>query len=115
MSTLLVTSGFTTVTAAVAAGISDLMAPNVALLAQLKVRFICEKELATIFIVTATLKVTAATFIRETCTWDSGLEAATLATSLLTRTQAGQQCPGSSLKKWQGPSSKHVTRDQLDF
>ena len=115
MSTLPVTSGLKTVMIAVAAGISNSMAPSAALLAQLKVRFICEKELAITFIVTVTLKVTAVTFTREKCAWDSGLEAATLATSLLTRTQAGQQCPGSSLKKWQEPSSKHVTRDQLDF
>ena len=100
---------------AVAAGISNLMAPSAALLAQLTVRFTCQKALAATFIVTATLKVTAVTFTREKCAWDSGLEAATLATSLLTRTQAGQQCPGSLLKKWQHLSSKHVTRDQLDF
>ena len=115
MSTLLVTSGFTTVIRAVAAGISNSMAPSAALLAQLKVRYTCQKALAATCIVTATLKVIAVTFTRETCAWDSGLKAATLATSLLTRSQAGQQCPGSSLKKWQEPSSKHVTRDQLDF
>ena len=114
MSTLPVTSGFTTVMRAVAAGISNSMAPSAALLAQLTVRFTCQKALAATFIVTATLKVTAVTFTREKCAWDSGLEAA-VATSLLTRPQAGQQCPGSSLKKWQQPSSKHVTRDQLEF
>ncbi|CAH3021722.1 unnamed protein product, partial [Porites evermanni] len=53
------------------------------------------------FTVTVTLKDTAITFTKEKCEWDSGLETATLATNLLTHTQAGPQCPASSLKKSQ--------------
>ena len=34
---------------------------------------------------------------------------------MLMRTQAGPQCPGSSSKRCQRLSSKHVTRDKLDF
>ena len=50
---------------------------------------------------------TAITSTREKCEWDSGLEAATMATNLLMRIQAGLQCPGSSSKKWQVLNSKH--------
>ena len=52
---------------------------------------------------------------KERCEWVSGLEAATLAIRMLTRTQAGPQCLGSSSKRCQRLSSKHVTRDKLDF
>ena len=115
MSTLLVTSGFMDVTAAVAVGISPLMAPSAALLVPSKARFTCELGRTTIFIVTAILKVTVTTFTKERCEWGSGLEAATLAIRMLTRTQAGPQCLGSSSKRCQRLSSKHVTRDKLDF
>ena len=119
MFTLLVTSGFITVTTAVVVGISPSMAPSAALLAPLTVSSICKLAGDTIFTVTAILKVTVRTSTRERCEWDSGLEVATLATRMLTLTQAGGQCPGSSLKRFQKLSSKHVTRDQvrdqLDF
>ena len=115
MSTLLVTSGFMAVTAAVAAGISSSMAPSAALLGLLTVHSTCGLEGTTIFTVTATLKVTVITFTRERCEWDSGLENVPLATRVLTRLQAGVQCPVSSLKRCQKLSGKHATRDQLDF
>ena len=115
MSTLLVTSGFTTVTAAVAAGISSSMAPSAALLGLLTVHSTCGVAGTTIFTVTATLKVTVITFTRERCEWDSGLESVTLARRVLTHRQAGVQCPGSSLKRCQKLSSELVTRDQLGF
>ena len=115
MFTLLVTSGFMDVTTAVVAGISPLVAPSAALLAPLTVRSTCKPVRTTIFTVTAILKVTVITSTRERCEWDSGLEVATLAIRLLTQTQAGRQCPGSSLKRFQKLSSKHVTRDRLDF
>ena len=115
MFTLLVTSGFITVTYVVVVGISPSMAPSAALLAPLTVRSTCKPVRTTIFTVTAILKVTVTTSTRERCKWDSGLEIATLAIRLLTRTQAGGQCPGSSLKRFQKLSSKHLTRDQLDF
>ena len=115
MSTLLVTSGLQDVTTAVAVGISPSMALSAALLAPSMARFTCKLAGTTIFIVTAILKVTVTTFTRERCEWGSGLEAATLAIRLLTRTQAGSQCPGSSLERCQRLNSKHVTRDKLDF
>ena len=88
-------------------GISPSMALSVPLLVQLMEHFIWQKELAKTLTVTATLKVTAITFTREKSEWDSGLETA-MAANLLTRTQAGPQCPGSSLKKYQEPNSKYV-------
>lgn len=115
MFTLMVISGFTTVIAAAVVGISPSMAPSVALLVQLMERFIWQQELAKplTFTVTVTLKDTAITFTKEKCEWDSGLETATLATKLLTHTQAGLQCPGSSLKKSQEANSKYVIYQQI--
>ena len=107
---LLVISGFMDVTAAVVVGISPSMAPSAALLAPLTVRSTCKPARTTIFTVTAILKVTVTTSTRERCKWDSGLEVVTLATRMLTHTQAGRPCPGSSLKRFQNLSSKHVSR-----
>ena len=116
MSTLLVTLGFTTVTAAVAAGISSSMAQSAALLGLLTVYSTCGLEGTTSFTVTATLKVTVITFRRERCEWDFGLESVAMASRVLTHTLVGiLQCCGSSLKRCQKLSSKHVTRDHLDF
>ena len=114
MSTLLVTSGLMAVTTVVTAGILSSMAPSAALLGLLKVHSTCGVEGTTIFTVTATLKVTVITFSKERCEWDSGLESV-LGTRVLTQTQAGVQCPGCSLKRFQKLSSKHVIRNQLDF
>ena len=114
MFTLLVTSGLLFVTTAVVVGISPSMAPSAALLVPLTVRSTCKLARATVFTVTAILKVTVITSTRERCEWDSGLEVATLATRMLTRTRVGRQCPGFSLKRCQKLSNKHVTRDQLD-
>ena len=115
MFTLLVTSGFIIVTTAVTVGISPSITPSAALLAPLTARFTCEQGKTTIFIVTAILKVTVTTFPKERCEWGSGLENVLLAIRVLTRTQAGIQCPGSSLTRCQRRSSKHVTCDKLDF
>ena len=116
MFTLLVTSGLLSVTTAVVVGILPSMAPSAALLAPLTVRSTCEPAGTTIFTVTAILKVTVITSTKERREWDSGLEVAPLATRMLTRIQAGGQCPGSSLKKFPKLSSKQVTRDEsLDF
>ena len=76
MSTMLVISGFTTVPYAVVAGISALMGPSAALQELLTVHSSCEQEETTIVTVTDTLKVTAITFKKERCEWDSGLESA---------------------------------------
>ena len=91
MSTMLVTSGFTDVTTAVVAGISPLMEPSAALLELLTVHSTCEQAETTIFTVTATLKVTATTFRKERCEWDSRLENASQDKSLLTHTLVGIQ------------------------
>ena len=91
MSTTLVTSGLTDVTTAVVAGISPLMEPSAALLELLTVHSTCEQAETIIFIVTATLKVTAITFRKERCEWDSRLESASQDISLLTPTLVGIQ------------------------
>ena len=91
MSIMLVTSGFTDVTAAVVAGISPLMEPSAALLELLTVHSTWQQADTTIFTVTATLKVTATTFRKERCEWDSRLENASQDISLLTHTLVGIQ------------------------
>ena len=91
MSTMLVTSGFTDVTAAAVAGILPLMEPSAALLELLTVLSTCIEAENTVFIVTATLKVTAITFRKERCEWDSRLESASQDISLLTPTLVGIQ------------------------
>ena len=113
MFTLMVISGFTTVIVAAVVGISPSMAPSVALLVQLMEHFIWQQQLAKTFTVTVILKDTAITFTREECEWDSGLETAIMAMHLLTHTQAGPQCPGSSLKKSQEPNSKYAIYQQI--
>ena len=91
MSTMLVTSGFEDVTTAVVAGILPLMEPSAALLELLTVLSTCIEAENTVFIVTATLKVTAITFRKERCEWDSRLESASQDISLLTPTLVGIQ------------------------
>ena len=91
MSTMLVTSGLAIVTTAVVAGISPLMEPSAALLELLTVHSTCEQAETIIFSVTATLKVTAITFRKERCEWDSRLESASQDRSLLTPTLVGIQ------------------------
>lgn len=89
MSTLLVTSGFMDVMAAVVAGISLSMETSAVRLQLLKVRCTCRLEKTTIFFVTDTLKVTAMTFQKERYEWDSGLESVTRPTTALTPTPVG--------------------------
>ena len=91
MSTMPVTSGLADVTDAVVDGISASMEPSAALLELLTVHSICIQAETTIFIVIATLKVTATTFRKERCEWDSGLESASQAISLLMATLVGIQ------------------------
>ena len=91
MSTMLVISGFKHVTTAAVAGISPLMEPSAALLELLTVLSTCIEAENTVFIVTATLKVTAITFRKERCEWDSRLESASQDISLLTPTLVGIQ------------------------
>ena len=91
MSTTLVTSGLAFATAAAVAGILPLMEPSAALLELLTVHSTWQQAETTIFTVTATLKVTATTFRKERCEWDSRLENASQAKSLLTPTLVGIQ------------------------
>ena len=91
MSTMLVTSGFTDVTTAVVAGISPSMEPSAALQELLMVHSTWKQAETTILIFTATLKVTAITFRKERCEWDSRLENASQDISLLTPTLVGIQ------------------------
>ena len=76
MSTLLATSRYLTVAAAVVAGISPSMAPSAALLGPLRVYPTLEHQqmLTTISTITAILKATVTTFKKERFEWDSGLE-----------------------------------------
>ena len=115
MSTMLVTSGLPHVTAAVVAGISPSMEPSAALLELLTVHSTWQQAKTTIFTVTATLKVTAITFRKERCEWDSRLENASQETSLLTPQLVGIQWVAFSLKKYQKLSSKLELCDHLDF
>ena len=78
-------------TTAVVAGILPLMEPSAALLELLTVHSTCQQAETTIFIVTATLKVTAITFRKERCEWDSQLESASQDIGLLTPTLVGIQ------------------------
>ena len=78
-------------TTAVVAGILPLMEPSAALLELLTVHSTCEQAETTIFTVTATLKVTAITFRKERCEWDSRLESAAQDIDLLTLTLVGIQ------------------------
>ena len=91
MSTMLVISGFKDVTTAAVAGILPLMEPSAALLELLTVLSTCIEAENTVFIVTATLKVTAITFRKERCEWDSRLESASQDISLLTPALVGIQ------------------------
>ena len=78
-------------TDAVVAGISPSMEPSAGLLELLTVYSTCEQAETTIFTVTATLKVTAITFRKERCEWDSGLESVSQAISLLMARLVGIQ------------------------
>ena len=78
-------------TDAVVAGISPSMEPSAGLLELLTVHSTCEQAETIIFTVTATLKVTAITFRKERCEWDSGLESASQAISLLMARLVGIQ------------------------
>ena len=88
MSTLLVTSGFQDVMAAVVAGISLSMETSVVRLQLLKVRCSCRLEKTKIFFVTDTLKVTAMAFRKERYEWDSGSESVN-PTTVLTPSPVG--------------------------
>ena len=90
----------TTAIVAASGGISLSTALNVQAPFQLMVLCTCIKEVAKIFIASAILRGTATTSTKERYAWDSGLVIVS-AMEMLTPTQAGIQCPGSLLKKFQ--------------
>ena len=100
MSTGLVFLESTAVTAAASAGISLSTALNVQLLCQLTVLCTCGLARLRTFTAFAILRGTATISTKARCAWDSGLAIA-LVMEILTPTQAGIQCPGSLLKKFQ--------------
>ena len=91
MSTMLVISGLPHMTTAAVAGILLLMELSAALLELLTVHSTWQQAETTIFTVTATLKVTATTFRKEMCEWDSRLESASQEIGFLTPTLVGIQ------------------------
>ena len=78
-------------TTAAVAGILLLMELSAALLELLTVHSTWQQAETTIFTVTATLKVTATTFRKEMCEWDSRLESASQEIGFLTPTLVGIQ------------------------
>ena len=85
------------------AGTSLSTAQNVQLPYLLTVLCTCGKATLKIFTVFAILRGTATTFTKERCAWDSGLVTVHMDPEVVvTPIQAGNLCPGSSLKKFQG-------------
>ena len=80
------------------AGISLSTVQNAQLLYPLTVLCTCGKAKLKIFSASAILRGTVTTFTKERCAWDSGLVIVRVK-NLVTPTQAGNLCPGSSLKK----------------
>ena len=81
------------------AGISLSTAQSVQLLYPLTVWCTCGKVILKIFTAFAILRGTVTTSTKERCAWDSGLVIVPVK-DLVTPTQAGNLCPGSSLKKF---------------
>ena len=80
------------------AGTSLSTAQNVQLPYPLTVWCTCGRATLKIFTAFAILRGTVTTFTKERCAWDSGLVIVRVK-NLVTPTQAGNLCPGSSLKK----------------
>ena len=89
-----------TATPAANAGISLSTVLNVQAPFQLTVLCSCIKEVVKISFASAILRATATTSTKARCAWDSVL-VIVLTMEMLTPTQAGIQCPGSLLKKFQ--------------
>ena len=80
-------------------GTSLSTAQSVQLLYPLTVWCTCGKVILKIFTAFAILRGTVTTSTKERCAWDSGLVIVRVK-DLVTPTQAGSLCPGSSLKKF---------------
>ena len=91
----------TDVTVAANAGISLSTVLNVQAPFQLTVLCTCGKEVANISFASAILRATATTSTKARCAWVSGLVIVLDTVEVMTPTQAGIQCPGSLLKKFQ--------------
>ena len=93
----------TTATAAAGDGISPLTVQSAQLQQPLMVWSTCsmelEENLQRIYIAHVTSKESVRNSERVQCAWDSG-SVTVLGMDLLTRTQAGTQCPGSTWKKY---------------
>ena len=83
------------------AGTSLSTAQNVQLPYPLTVWCTCGKATLKIFTAFAILRGIVTTFTKERCAWDSGLATVQVdREALVTPIQAGNLCPGSSLKKF---------------
>ena len=92
----------TAVTIAANAGISLSTVLNVQVLLPIDgIVHICGKEVVKIPIASAILRGTATTSTKARCAWVSGSVIVLDTVEVMTPTQAGIQCPGSLLKKFQ--------------
>ena len=89
----------TSVQAVANAGTSLSTTQSVQLPYPLTVLCTCGKATLKVFTESAILRGTVTTSTKERCAWDSGL-VIVLVKNLATPTQAGNLCPGSSLKKF---------------
>ena len=90
----------TTVTIAANAGISLSTVLNVQAPFQLTALCTCIKEVVNVSMASAILRGTATTSTKAMCAWDSGLVIVLDSVEVMTPTQAGNQCPGSLLRKF---------------
>ena len=89
------------VTIAANAGISLSTVLNVQLPCQLMVLCTWANQQIKIFTASTTLRATVTTSTKARCAWDSGSLIVPDTVEVMTPTQAGIQCPGSLLKKFQ--------------
>ena len=90
-----------TVTTAANAGISLSTVLSVQLLCQLMVSCTWGNQRVKIFTASTILRGTVTTSTKARCAWDSGLVIVLDSVEVMTPEQAGIQCPGSLLKKFQ--------------
>ena len=103
----------TAVTVAASAGISLSTVLNAQAPFQLTVLCTCGKEVVKISIASAILRGTATTSTKARCAWDSRSLIVLDTVEVMTPTQAGIQCPGSFLKKFQ--NLRFRSRDKTSF
>lgn len=101
----LVPWGSTSVQAVANAGTSHSTVLNVQLLCQLTALFTCGRAMVKIFTASAILRGIVTRSTKEGCAWDSGSAIVTVVVALVMPAQAGNQCPGSLLKRF--PKLRH--------